>query len=133
MRSGKYRLRTALRENLPERLAARIPKGRYDCGDHEWYKAGQQTWRCYHCEPGFTDSVPWNEREIAARRLEAAAMQARALPDRADALSELLTEEAQAKVEAAERQLEWQALFGVEGHVDHELTVAYEAARAPGR
>jgi len=48
MRSGKYRYRTALREGLPESVAALIPKGRHNCGDHEWYKAAEQTWRCYY-------------------------------------------------------------------------------------
>lgn len=83
MRSGKYRNRTALRERLPEFLAFRIPKGRADCGDHEWYKAAEQTWRCYHCEVGETHEVPWDEREIEARRYEAGAMKIRAsLEDR---------------------------------------------------
>jgi ribosomal protein L37AE/L43A len=70
MTSGKYRYGTALREHLPEVLAARIPQGRHDCGDHEWYKSAESTWRCYHCELGITHEVPWGEREIAARRYE---------------------------------------------------------------
>ena len=78
MRGPHYRLRTALRESLPERLASRIPKGRHGCGNHEWYKAAERTWRCYHCEPGFTDSVPWDEREIEARQREACAVLIRA-------------------------------------------------------
>lgn len=78
MRNGKYRHRTALREVLPAPLAALISKGRRDCGAHEWYKAAEQTWRCYHCEPGLTRKVPWDERELAARRYEAGAMQIRA-------------------------------------------------------
>ncbi len=85
MRSGKYRYRTALREGLPESVAALIPKGRHNCGDHEWYKAEEQTWRCYHWQPGATREVPWDERELAARRLEAGAMNVRAgitRPDR---------------------------------------------------
>jgi hypothetical protein len=75
---GKYRLRTAMRENLPESLAARILKGPYDCGDHEWYKAEENTWRCYHCMPGLTHDVPWDEQEVGARRYEAGAMLVRA-------------------------------------------------------
>jgi len=78
MRSGKYRLRTALRERLPVRLSALIPKGTHDCGNHEWYKATEQTWRCYHCEPGVTHTVPWSDRELQARRWEAGAMLVRA-------------------------------------------------------
>jgi hypothetical protein len=85
MAHGKYRLRTGLRERLPDPLAGLLAKGSQDCGDHEWYKAAEQTWRCYHCKPGLTRAVPWNEREIAARQLEAGAMQIRAgitKPDR---------------------------------------------------
>lgn len=78
MRSGKYRYRTTLREVLPERLAALIPKGSKDCGDHEWYKSEEKTWRCYHCEPGLTHVVPWDAREIAARRCESEAALLRA-------------------------------------------------------
>ncbi len=78
MSDARYRYRTRLRENLPERLAALIPKGRDDCGEHEWYKSEEQTWRCYHCEPGITHEVPWDEREIEARRREADAMLLRA-------------------------------------------------------
>jgi hypothetical protein len=78
MGDGKYRLRTAARESLPESLAALIPKGSRDCGNHEWYKSSDQTWRCYHCKPGVTHEVPWDEREFEARRLEAASMNLRA-------------------------------------------------------
>ncbi len=42
MSNGKYRYRTLLRERLPEPLAALLRKGRRDCGEHEWYKAGEQ-------------------------------------------------------------------------------------------
>lgn len=85
MERGKYRHRTRLRENLPEFVAAWIPKGAHDCGDHEWYSAAESTWRCYHCKVGVTHEVPWDERELAARQLEAGAMQIRAgirRPDR---------------------------------------------------
>lgn len=75
---GKYRIRTAVRERSPNLVAARISKGSRDCGNHEWYKASEQTWRCYHCEPGVTHDVPWDEREIEARRWEAGAMRVRA-------------------------------------------------------
>lgn len=78
MARGKYRLRTAIREHAPERLAALIPKGSKDCGNHEWYKASEQTWHCYHCTPGVAHEVPWDEQELEARRWEAGAMLARA-------------------------------------------------------
>ena len=78
MRRGKYRIRTWLRESLPERLVDFFPKGRHDCGDHEWYLSEPQTWRCYHCVVGITHDVPWDEREFNARRLEGQAMNLRA-------------------------------------------------------
>jgi hypothetical protein len=78
MSSGKYRYRTALRERLPELLAALVPKGPKDCGDHEWYKSSESRWRCYHCRIGVSHEVPWDEREIAARAHEAGAMKIRA-------------------------------------------------------
>jgi len=78
MNSGKYRRRTFVREHLPRPLAALIPKGRNDCGNHEWYKSEESTWLCYHCEVGVTHQVPWDERELAARQLEAGAMEIRA-------------------------------------------------------
>jgi len=55
---------------LPGFLASLVAKGRY--------RAEEQTWRCYHCEPGLTRKVPWDERELAARSLEAGVMQIRA-------------------------------------------------------
>jgi len=84
MATGKYRLRTMIRETLPERLAGLAPKGAKDCGDHEWYKVSEQTWRCYHCEPGVTHTVPWDARELEARRYEAGAMKIRAGIERSD-------------------------------------------------
>jgi hypothetical protein len=78
MNRGKYRYRTALREYLPEHVASWIPKGREDCGEHEWYTADEETWRCYHCEVGLTHHVPWDDRELAAREHEAEAMRIRA-------------------------------------------------------
>lgn len=78
MREGKYRTRTWLRERLPGRLAALIPKGSHDCGDHEWYLAEQEFWRCYHCTVGTVHEIPWDEREFEARRLEGQAMNLRA-------------------------------------------------------
>jgi hypothetical protein len=45
----KYRLRTWLRARLPHFLSDRIPKGRKDCGNHEWYRSRGSMWHCYHC------------------------------------------------------------------------------------
>lgn len=78
MSSGKYRLRTVAREILPERVAALIPKGGRDCGNHEWYRASEHEWHCYHCTVGVTRESPWDERELQARELEAEAMGVRA-------------------------------------------------------
>lgn len=49
---ARYRLRTELRGILPHALARLVPKGRRDCGAHEYYRADEQTDRCYHCEVG---------------------------------------------------------------------------------
>jgi hypothetical protein len=48
---GRYRWRTRLRGALPLRppLYMLIPKGRKDCGNHEWYKATAEADNCYHC------------------------------------------------------------------------------------
>lgn len=67
-----------LREHSPPFIAARITKGQDDCGDHEWYKHQEQTWRCYHCEPAVTHTVPWDARELRARQFEAGASMIRA-------------------------------------------------------
>ena len=50
--SGRYRMRTWLRVHLPGALAARIPKGGKDCGEHDWYNADDLVERCYHCAVG---------------------------------------------------------------------------------
>jgi hypothetical protein len=44
-------------------LARLVPKGRRDCGAHEWYRADEATWRCYHCEPAVATSSPWTREE----------------------------------------------------------------------
>jgi hypothetical protein len=49
---SRYRIRTRLRKLLPWLIAERIPKGREDCGDHEWYNADGRVDRCYHCRVG---------------------------------------------------------------------------------
>jgi hypothetical protein len=51
---GRYRLRTRLRRRLPWWLVdlGVAPKGKHDCGAHEWYRESGDTWRCYHCEVG---------------------------------------------------------------------------------
>ena len=51
---GRYRWRTRARGWLPRQLAMLIPKGRADCGAHDWYRSEASTWRCYHCEVGVT-------------------------------------------------------------------------------
>jgi hypothetical protein len=49
---GRYRWRTALRRRLPYALIGLSPKGRRDCGYHQWYKSTEDTDHCYHCEVG---------------------------------------------------------------------------------
>jgi hypothetical protein len=53
-REGKYRWRTWLRAREPNWLYELwpIPKGRTDCGNHEFYYASDGVDRCYHCLPG---------------------------------------------------------------------------------
>lgn len=63
MSNGRYRLRSWLRERSPGALARLLPKGRRDCGAHEWYRADERTWRCYHCAPGVTKTSPWTREE----------------------------------------------------------------------
>ncbi|MCY1138273.1 hypothetical protein OWR29_09710 [Actinoplanes sp. Pm04-4] len=47
-----YRFRTRLRTLLPFALIGLVPKGRRDCGDHEWYRQEGDVYRCYHCAAG---------------------------------------------------------------------------------
>jgi hypothetical protein len=63
MNGGRYRLRTSLRGHLPAAMADLVPKGHRDCGAHEWHRADEQTWRCYHCEPAVTTSSPWTSEQ----------------------------------------------------------------------
>ncbi len=74
--AGKYRLRTSVRGSLPYRLLWLSPKGRGDCGHHEWYRSEGETWRCYHCEAGISDKNPLSPAErlevsVGALRLAA--------------------------------------------------------------
>jgi hypothetical protein len=50
--NGRYRKRTELRGLLPRWLVWSAPKGRHDCGDHEWYRSDASVDRCYHCVVG---------------------------------------------------------------------------------
>jgi hypothetical protein len=61
MDQGKYRLRTRVRGLLPGWLGWLAPKGRRDCGAHEWYSADASEWRCYHCERGISTENPLSE------------------------------------------------------------------------
>jgi hypothetical protein len=79
MDGGRYRLRTWLRGHLPRSLAKLAPKGRRDCGAHEWYRADERTWRCYHCELGFATSSPWTREEHLQHTLAGISAALRAL------------------------------------------------------
>jgi hypothetical protein len=50
--TGRYRWRTWLRPHLPYALLWLAPKGRKDCGDHEFYNADDVRDECYHCRAG---------------------------------------------------------------------------------
>lgn len=76
---GKYRLRTWLRGHLPGPLSDRFPKGRRDCGNHEWHRVEADTWHCYHCEVGVVHQSPWSPSEEAIVRLAGAAERLRIL------------------------------------------------------
>ncbi|HEX3692251.1 MAG TPA: hypothetical protein VHU13_02805 [Solirubrobacteraceae bacterium] len=54
---------------MPGVIAEWVPKGRSDCGAHEWYRSDEQTWRCYYCQPAATDSSPWTREEQLQRTL----------------------------------------------------------------
>lgn len=54
----RYRLRTWLREHLPEPFAPLFPPGSRDCGDHEWFRADDRTDRCWHCTVGEREHRP---------------------------------------------------------------------------
>ncbi len=49
---ARYRWRTRLRRLAPQALIFLFPKGRSDCGAHDFYRARGNVWRCYHCRPG---------------------------------------------------------------------------------
>jgi len=49
---GRYRMRTWLRGHAPRGLTRLFRKGARDCGSHEWYRQGEHTDACYHCESG---------------------------------------------------------------------------------
>jgi len=52
-----------MRGHLPVALADLLSNGHRDCGAHEWYRADEETWRCYHCEPAIARSSPWTREE----------------------------------------------------------------------
>jgi hypothetical protein len=58
MADGRYRTRTWIRGHLPYGLTWIAPKGPEDCGDHDWYRADEDTALCYHCEVGHRDLAP---------------------------------------------------------------------------
>lgn len=77
MAAPRYRRRTQLRGVLPAFMAARIPKGAHDCGEHEFYLAAGDLWRCYHCEPGLSVRDPYDEKERLEQERELARVYAR--------------------------------------------------------
>ncbi|MBA2505432.1 MAG: hypothetical protein H0V29_05735 [Thermoleophilaceae bacterium] len=68
MKRGRYRTRTRIRGRLPVALLGLSPKGRKDCGDHEWYRQDDSTARCYHCEVGELEVGPDDSDILALYR-----------------------------------------------------------------
>lgn len=65
-----------MREGVPP-LAPLFPPGNRDCGEHEWFRADEQTDRCWHCTVGVRehrpvpidpDSAVWQALNEAARQ-----------------------------------------------------------------
>jgi predicted dithiol-disulfide oxidoreductase (DUF899 family) len=54
----RYRRRTALRTRLPYALLFLAPKGRRDCGAHEWYRSDDVSDHCYHCVATRPTEIP---------------------------------------------------------------------------
>ncbi|GIG21318.1 hypothetical protein Cch01nite_20420 [Cellulomonas chitinilytica] len=57
---GRFRARTAIRSRLPWfliRLGV-AQKAARDCGCHDWYRSGDDDWRCYHCLVGHSTTRP---------------------------------------------------------------------------
>jgi hypothetical protein len=113
MSGGRYRVRTWLRGWLPVALADLVPKGARDCGAHEWYRADEHTWRCYHCEPAVALSSPWSSEEHLQHTLGGIDSTLRVLALRGesggeDELAELhrLVQEALAALPVEEHRLE---------------------------
>jgi hypothetical protein len=92
MPRGRYRFRTWLRGHLPEWIATRFPRGKQDCGAHEWHRSDPATWRCYHCDVGVTHVSPFAPAEEIAGRLAALELKLDALagkpPDKATRLEQ---------------------------------------------
>jgi hypothetical protein len=57
-RRPRYRWRTWMRGRVPWALVDLFPKGRHDCGQHEWHRDEKNTDRCYHCEVGVRPHQP---------------------------------------------------------------------------
>lgn len=55
---ARYRLRTRIRRLLPFALIGLLPKGKKDCGDHEWYRSTHELYLCYHCVVGIRRDRP---------------------------------------------------------------------------
>jgi hypothetical protein len=55
---AKYRTRTKIRQHLPFVLIGLLPKGKKDCGDHEWYRSADDIYLCYHCVVGIRHGRP---------------------------------------------------------------------------
>jgi hypothetical protein len=50
-----------MRGHVPWKLVDLFPKGRHDCGRHEWHNVDYKIDRCYHCEVG---ERPHQEKQV---------------------------------------------------------------------
>ena len=66
--AGRYRWRTSMRRHLPWIVMPLFPKGRKDCGNHEWALSDEDTYLCYHCSVGIRPPTP---EERGSNRLAA--------------------------------------------------------------
>jgi len=56
-RRPRYRFRTWARRHGPGPFWRLFPPGTKDCGQHEWFRADEDTDYCYHCQIGEREHV----------------------------------------------------------------------------
>lgn len=56
---GRYRWRTRARLGLPRWFAILLPRGKKDCGSHEFYTDRRGIVRCFHCRTADHPNRQW--------------------------------------------------------------------------